>query len=137
MSAIRDFGAYLMGEGDGYALGARRANSTIEQWRAAHQNLLEEVEALKLSRRQEARASVTAWRQTVDRFAAEARKLLPPERAERFDRLFAEHFGMEASGPALENSVLSRIYDKTDSLCASLPPTNFNGLPVPPKEGAS
>lgn len=137
MSMIRDFGAYLMGEGDGYALGARRANSTIEQWRAAHQNLLEEVEALKLDGYQSCQAASVTWRQAVDRFAAEARKLLPPERAERFDRLFAEHFGMEASGPGLENSVLLKLAREIDPRRAELPPTGINGLPVPPKEGAS
>ncbi len=137
MSMIRDFGAYLMGEGDGYALGARRANSTIEQWRAAHQNLLEEIEALKLDSYQSCQGAFATWRQTVDRFAAEARKLLPPERAERFDRLFAEHFGMEASGPGLENSVLLKIAHDVCPRSAELPPTKFNGLPVPPKEGAS
>ena len=130
-------GAYFLGEIDGHSLGTLQAKGAIEQWRAAHQNLLEEVEALKLDGYQSCQGAFATWRQTVDRFAAEARKLLPPERAERFDRLFAQHFGMEASGPGLENSVLLKIAREIDPRCAELPPMKINGLPVPPKEGAS
>jgi len=118
---------------------ARNWEAAVEAWKDAHQSLLEEVETLKAEKTDNthvARCGWVSWRETVERFAAETRKLLPPEQIERFDRLFEEHFSTAASsGPALENSVLAKVYDKTFPKAADLPVSYVNGLPAPAPEG--
>jgi len=114
---------------------ARNWEEAVEAWKAANQSLLEEVETLKAESVVAVRGNRASWRETVERFAAETRKLLAPEQIERFDRLFEEHFSTSASGPALESCVLSKVYDEIDSISDSLPVSTFNGLPAPAPEG--
>jgi len=133
---------YFLGEINGFAeadnmarADARNWEAAVETWKAAHQSLLEEVETLKHERKLDGRYNRASWRETVERFAAETRKLLPPDQIERFDRLFEEHFSTAASGPALENCVLSKVYDKLEPIYDSLPVSECNGLPAPAPEG--
>jgi len=133
---------YFLGEINGFAeadnmarVDARNWEAAVETWKAAHQSLLEEVEALKHGRKLDGRYYRATWRETVERFAAETRKLLAPEQIERFDRLFEEHFSTAASGPALENCVLSKMYNELWPTVADLPVSECNGLPAPAPEG--
>jgi len=145
MSMLDKTSMYFLGEINGFAeadnmarADARNWEAAVETWKAAHQSLLEEVETLKAEKTNQvlaSRCNRVSWRETVERFAAETRKLLPPEQIERFDRLFEEHFSTAASGPALENCVLAKVYGKTWPTVAEIPPSVCNGLPAPAPEG--